>query len=258
MNKHLTPPPHAWRYLAGVGVILIAFCVYRTDDRMHAIRVGAWNEIRSVFAATFPPQGATRMLHVPFHRQEHALSCEIASLRSALLATGLDVSEDILLSALPRDNTPKSVAANGAITWGDPNKGFVGNIDGRMPSTGYGVHAPVIKEVAQLYTVVKDIRANDPAAITAAIGRGHPVIVWSAIGKNPQKTSWQTPSGETVEAAFYEHTLVVAGYKGSAAAIESVFVVDPLTGLREESWSEFIWRTGFLNHQALEIIPVRF
>lgn len=250
--------PSVWRYLAGVGVILLVFAVYRTDAHMHAMRIGVVREVKGVLAAIFPPQGATRMLDVPFHKQEHALSCEIASLRSALLATGLDVSEDILLSALPRDTTPKSVAADGTITWGDPEKGFVGNIDGRMPSTGYGVHAPALKEVAQLYAVVNEIKANDAGALTAAIGRGHPVIVWSAIGKNPQKTSWQTPEGKTVDAALYEHTLVVAGYSGSAAAIESVFVVDPHIGMREESWEEFTWRTGFLNHQALEIIPVRF
>lgn len=198
------------------------------------------------------------MLDVPFHRQEHALSCEIASLRSALLTAGLDVPEAILLSALPHDPTEKSTDAQGNLIWGDPDKGFVGDIDGRMPSTGFGVHAPALKQVAQLYAVVHDMRANDAAALTAAIDRGNPVIVWSALGDTPSPLTWKTPEGKTVNTALYEHTLVVAGYKGSAAAIESVYVVDPLTGLREESWKEFTWRTGFLNHQALEIDPVKF
>jgi uncharacterized protein YvpB len=245
-------------YLAGVGVLLLVFTVYRADAAMDAMRVAITRDIQRVVHAAFPPQSATRMLNVPFHRQEHALSCEIASLRSALLTTGLDVPESMLLSAMPVDSTPKTVDANGNITWGDPNIGFVGNIDGRMPSTGLGIHAPALKQVAQLYSVVHDIKANDAAALTAAIDRGNPVIVWSALGTSPRRLTWKTPTGTTVNTALYEHTLVVAGYKGSAAAIESVFVVDPLTGMREESWKEFTWRTSFLDHQALEIDPVRF
>ena len=256
-TRHV-PSPNALRYLAGVGVILLVFAVYRTDAHMHAMRIGVLRNVQLVLAAAFPPQGATRLLDVPFHRQEHALSCEIASVRSALLATGLDVPESILLSALPRDTTPKTTDAAGTVTWGDPNKGFVGDINGRMPSTGFGVHAPALKEVIHLYAATRDIRADDAPALVTAINRGHPVIVWSALGKTPRRISWNTPTGDTVHTALYEHTLVVAGYRGSSAAIESVFVVDPLTGLREESWEEFVWRTGFLDHQAIEIIPVRF
>jgi uncharacterized protein YvpB len=242
----------------GIGVLLLVFAVYRADAPMQAIRIAVARDIARMVHVAFPPQNATRMIDVPFHRQERSLSCELASLRSALLATGLDVPESMLLSALPRDTTPKKVDASGNITWGDPDAGFVGNIDGRMPSTGYGVHAAALKEAAKFYAVTHDIKANDAAALTAAIDRGNPVIVWSALGASPRKLNWKTPEGKTINAALYEHTLVVAGYKGSAAAIETVYVVDPLTGLREESWEEFTWRTSFLDHQALEIDPVRF
>lgn len=246
------------RYLIGVGVLLVVFTVYRADAAMHTMRVAVVRDIQRIIHAVLPPKGATRLLSVPFHRQEHALSCEIASLRSALLTVGVDVPESILLSAMPQDPTEKTVDAEGNVIWGDPDVGFVGDIDGRMPSTGFGIHAPGLKKVAQLYATAHEIRANDAAALTAAIDRGNPVIVWSATGASPSALTWHTPDGKQINAAVYEHTLVVAGYKGSAAAIQSVQVVDPLTGLREESWEEFTWRTGFFGHQALEIAPVVF
>lgn len=61
-----------------------------------------------------------------------------------------------------------------------------------------------------------------------------------------------------MRAAMYEHTVVVTGYRGSAEKIDAIELMDPQTGPREESWSEFTWRTSFLDHQALEISPVVF
>ena len=198
------------------------------------------------------------MLAVPFHKQEHPLSCEIASLRSALLTVGLDVPESILLDGLPMDPTPKRWTSASSFTWGDPDEGFVGNINGRMPSTGYGIHAQGLAKVASLYAAALPIRVNDAARLMTAIDAGHPVIAWSVLGNEPRGYTWQTPAGKKIYAALYEHSVVVAGYTGSGNTIEKVFVVDPRTGLREESWEEFIWRTGFLNYQGLEIQGVAF
>ncbi len=82
---------------------------------------------------------------VAFHRQEHALSCEIASLKMALSYYGVDVSETQLISELPVDTPGPRQPGN---IWGDPEKGFVGNIDGTMPNSGYGVYEKPIASVA--------------------------------------------------------------------------------------------------------------
>ena len=207
-----------------------------------------------------PPRNMTKKIEVPFHKQEHSLSCEIASLRSALLALDIDVPEAILLSALPRDATPKQVSASGEVTWGDPNMGFVGNIDGKMPSTGYGVHATPIANLARLfYSDATMIRADDAPAIISAVDAQHPVIVWTPIGHNPQLVTWKTPQGTTVQAALYEHTAVINGYRtDEEGKIVEVFLVDPLTGYRSESWDEYARRTILLENQAVELMPKSF
>src|SRR5262245_9197550 len=57
----------------------------------------------------------TALLEVKWHRQEHSLSCEIAALKMALSAQGIEVPESELIGRLRFDVTPR---ANGV--WGDP------------------------------------------------------------------------------------------------------------------------------------------
>lgn len=252
---HLSIKPRT-RFLYGVAALFLVLSVYLPDSPWTALRIGLERTAARAASAVMPPKGATKMLKVPFHKQEHALSCEVASLRSALHALNIVASEDVLLGALPRDETPKKLVGRGpAFTWGDPDKGFVGNVNGRMPSTGYGVHADPIAEVAGLYATAIRMRSDDAVAIVRAIDAGHPVMVWTVLGRRPYAISWKTPAGKTVRAAMYEHTLVVYGYRGTAKKLEGVYVVDPLTGLRYAAWNDFTWRTGFLDHQALEISP---
>jgi uncharacterized protein YvpB len=241
------------RLLAGAGIIAAAFIVFLPIDPLKSTLIGVQRNVQVLAASVMPKPKPTNMLVVPFHKQEHALSCEIASLRSALLAIGADVSETKLLSELPKDPTKHQTASNGKIIWGDPNIGFVGSVDGKMPRTGYGVYEGPVMEVALLHANATNMRSDDAAALTAAIDRGHPVIAWIAIGSNPKSITWTTPHQTVVKAALYEHTVVVSGYKRTGQKVDGVYVVDPLTGPRYDSWSDFQWRTGFLDHRALEI-----
>lgn len=257
-KKQLRHHPHPVRIISGIAIFLLALSVYTPMSPWSAIRIGLMRDLQLFVHTMIPSASATGTLPVPFHKQEHSLSCEIASLRSALLAVGINVPESILLDALPFDPTKKKMNGRDIGIWGDPDKGFVGDINGRMPSTGYGVHAPALATVAALYAAPTPIKANDAAALVAAIDAGHPVIAWSALGKSPRQIFWKSAEGKEVRAAMYEHTVVVTGYRGSAEKIDAIELMDPQTGPREESWSEFTWRTSFLDHQALEISPVVF
>jgi uncharacterized protein YvpB len=249
-------PAHSHRFIAGAVALLLAIVTLGADwTLVHAsLRI----KTQRLIAVVVPPKAGTRMLPVPFHKQEHALSCEIASLRSALLTLGLDVPEHMLLDALPMDPTPKQWTSASAFTWGDPDEGFVGSIDGKMPNTGYGIHANGLAKIASLYAAAIPMRVNDATRLMNAIDAGHPVIAWSVLGKTPRAYTWQTPAGKTIQGALYEHSVVVAGYTSNGSAIQKVYLIDPRTGPKEESWEEFVWRTGFLNYQGLEIQQIRF
>ena len=55
------------------------------------------------------PTRPTVKLDVPYHKQEHSLSCEVASLLMALKYRGIDVTESELIQQLPiSDPGPRS------------------------------------------------------------------------------------------------------------------------------------------------------
>lgn len=172
-------------------------------------------------------------LPVPFHRQEHSLSCEIAALKMALGRFGLEVPESQLLVALPFDPTPK-----GGGVWGDPDQGFVGNIDGEMLITGYGVYAEPLAQLGRRWRrteVLKEAAVSDLAAHVAA---GRPVIVWGYYGR-PFRAQWKTPAGRVITAVNGEHTRVVTGFRGPVESPTHFALLDPLYG-------ELVWTTDQL------------
>lgn len=200
------------------------------------------------------PIARSYLFQVPFYRQQRSLTCEIATLRMALKGIGITVNEGELWEGLKKDPTPRRVQ-NGVVTWGDPNAGFVGNPNGSMFRTGFGVYAPPIAELAKRYAESSIVHVDDPRVIDAALSKGHPIIYWTVIGNNPSVATWNTPSGKTIRAPYYEHTRVIVGYRGTAERIEGLYVIDPLTSLSYISWNEFHERNAFFDHVGVEIFP---
>lgn len=244
------------RVALGIFALLITLSVYIpfAPPRTFAIAMERYVE-REIGQAGWQPDARAFLFNVPFHRQEHALSCEVASLRSALLGIGINVPEWDLWLGLPKDPTSKRWTSSG-IVWGDPNRGFVGNVDGRMPTSGYGVFPEPLSVVANHYASSTMIRVDDPKAIDAALSKGHPIIAWSVLGRNPYVMNWKTPEGEDVAAPIYEHTVVIVGYRGTSDWIDGLYLIDPLTSIRYETWNEFHERTSFFDHAGLEISAV--
>jgi len=162
---------------------------------------------------------------VKFHKQEHALSCEAAALKMALVAQGADVPEAEIISKMPFDKTKHA----GSI-WGDPDKAFVGSIDGEMPVDGYGIHSAPLAETARNWRKVDVIEGGSPADLTRQVLAGRPVIVWGFAGKSGSLT-WQTPDGKTIHAANGEHTRVLCGFRGPPEDPDGFFLMDPGCGL---------------------------
>lgn len=190
---------------------------------------------------------ATVALAVPFHRQQHSLSCEIASLKSALQYKGVDVSEGDLIARLSFDSTPKQ---NGV--WGNPQVGFVGNIDGKMPATGYGVYWGPIADVANMYRPSEAFTNGTMETIVAELDSNNPVIVWAHLGAGT-KISWKTSDGQTVRAVLYEHTRVVVGYTGSRRNPTGLYVLDPVYGKIYQSTGVFMRNWSKLGYSGVMV-----
>lgn len=198
--------------------------------------------------ATLPSiKPATRDLGVRFHRQERALSCEIASLKMALNFKLKDVTETELWVHMPYTDYLPRRAGN---IWGDPDKGFVGSINGTMPDGGYGIHEGPIAQLARRYGEAKEMTGGTLEELIAEIDAGNPVIVWSGYGKD---ISWNTPEGKFVRAYKGTHVRVLTGYVGSAKNPESLIMMDPIYGKVWWSQEKFMNQWEALGKRAVVV-----
>ena len=169
-----------------------------------------------------------------FDKQDYSLSCEIATLKMALAVYGIAVSEDELIDRLPFDETPKSKGV-----WGDPDKGFVGRIDGQMPQNGYGVYAGPIAELASNWKRAEIITDGSVEQLATHLLAGRPIIVWGFYGRG-NKLSWKTPAGKDIKAINGEHTRLVVGFSGDASGPDGFHLIDPQFGPMYWSSKKFV------------------
>ena len=188
-------------------------------------------------------------LPTAFHRQEHSLSCEIASLKMALRTVGVDVPESELLALLPFDQTQK-----GGGVWGDPNKGFVGNIDGKMLVDGYGVYWDPIAKLGLRYRRTEVIRGGSVQELARHIAAGRPVVVWGNYGRT-KMYSWKTIDGFPVRAVNGEHVRVLTGFSGSVENPSSFSLMDPIYGPITWSRKKLKSNWGLLGNNAVVVFP---
>ncbi|MFA5135167.1 MAG: Ig-like domain-containing protein [Patescibacteria group bacterium] len=202
---------------------------------------------QQTYTIPFTTELSVTKLSVAFHRQEHSLSCEVATLVMALQYRGLSVSEAQLIDAIGFDPTPKE----GGV-WGNPHIAFVGDIDGRQPTTGYGVYWQPVAQAAQAYRSARWFTDWSITDLTAEIQKGNPVIVWGTAGSG-SRIDWKTPEGGNVVAINGEHTYLVIGFMGSASNPTKVIVLDPLSGERYFTLSSFLSNWGLLNRSGVVV-----
>lgn len=191
-------------------------------------------------------------LDVPFHKQEHSLSCEVAALKMALSVVGVNVSESELIKNLIFDSTPKQDGI-----WGDPDKGFVGSIDGRMPATGYGVYADPIAKLANTWVVAEVMQDQTPEALATHLLKGHPIIVWGFYGRG-KPLSWTTPEGKKVKALNGEHARTVIGFTGDVQGPDGFYLIDPIFGPLYWKTDKFLKNWDALERMAVVVYPEEF
>ncbi|MBX4191238.1 MAG: C39 family peptidase [Candidatus Doudnabacteria bacterium] len=167
--------------------------------------------------------GTLTMVPATYHRQEHALSCEIASLKMALSVYGLDIPEGELIDKLKFD-----VSTRTKTTWGDPYSGFVGDIDGKMMGDGYGVYWEPIADVADQY-LTASVRQFNPQILASELADGHPVVSWGYSGRG-KKYNWTTSNGKKITAVNGEHARTIVGFTGTIDSPITFIIYDPIYG----------------------------
>ncbi len=199
------------------------------------------------------------LLHVPAQNQLPALpnGCEVTSLSMLLTAVGHPVAKETLAAEQPTDPSRPAFAPSGdgdndfhrVTRWGDPERGFVGDVDG----FGYGIyHRPLATLLDRVLPGrARDLTGQPFTAVLRQVAAGIPVVVWDTSTFAPVHdwVTWQSPDG-TVRATQYEHAVLVVGYDAG-----HVYVNNPLTGAAAQAVPraafEAAWRQ--LGGQALTV-----
>ncbi|MGH2728284.1 MAG: C39 family peptidase, partial [Actinomycetota bacterium] len=168
-------------------------------------------------------------LTVPWYHQQHRLSCEGAALRMAhnFFKPGSIDRDMWVLRTIGIDERKKK-----GNRWGNPNKRFVGDPNGRMMTTGYGVHWGPIAYAATRFSPCRPavvLKKPSRPTIAGYVARGFPVIVWGAHSgpTGIYKKRWKAWDGEWVTAWSVEHVWVVVGFHGPASKPTSFIIHDP-------------------------------
>jgi len=184
------------------------------------------------------PKATAAVLDIPFHAQDHPVTCEIASLRMALSGRAIDTDERTLLQLTGIDDRPAEDGGGHIVRWGNPNQMFVGDPDGHISShTGYGVYAgPIARAAARsgVY-VLSSGTGTAPSAIYAHVIAGHPAVVWvTSDYRRADVQTWRAWDGSSIPYALTEHTVLIVGVTPAI-----VLVNDPMKGQVWHSKSEF-------------------
>lgn len=194
----------------------------------------------SIVSCSTPKYSAPETkLNLKYHHQEHSLSCEVASLKMVLDYYGLNTSEKEIISRMKFDPTLKTTSV-----WGDPDEGFVGNIDGEMPKDGYGIHAKGLQELAQNWRPTQLITNGSIQDLVLNIENGKPIIIWGYKGPGTP-IPWTTPTGKLIHAIDGEHTWVIYGFAGDSKNPSGFFAMDPVTEpvFLDINYFEKIWKS---------------
>lgn len=178
----------------------------------------------------------SNLIKVPFDWQDHPLSCEAASLKMGLAAKGVNVSENDIMKKIGYDKT-----AHTGNKWGNPYLAFVGDINGSMCNTGYGVYWEPVAKAANYWRPAQYFSGWTLNQLVDELKLGNPVVVWGILPTGYlTDCSWYTLKGEYIKAYKEGHVRLAVGFMGSSKNPEKIIIKDPLSGDLYWSVSKFL------------------
>ncbi len=182
------------------------------------------------------------IIDIPLDWQDYSLSCEAASLKMALNGKGIYVSEDEIMREIDYDNP--LIRKDGL--WGDPHKAYVGDIDGKICETGYGVFWEPVAKTANLWREAEAFSGWNLENLIKEIQLGNPIIFWGVLPIGTlTDCSWHTPAGKYIKAYKETHVRLIIGFIGDARNPSKIIINDPLSGRLFWSTAHFLtnWKT---------------
>lgn len=165
--------------------------------------------------------------------------CEVTSLSMLLHTAGIEVDKMVLAEQVKKDPANR-VIKDGNIYFGNPHKGFVGNMY-TYEKPGYGVYNEPIYELAEQYLPGKTINLTGQTfeELKIHLSDGRPI--WVIINTQYRKLedsyfqTWHTNDGP-IRITMKEHSVMITGYDD-----EYIYFNDPLTGQknRKEPMKDF-------------------
>ena len=158
--------------------------------------------------------------------QDDALSCEAASLKMALSAHEISVSENDIMNKIGYDLTPRK-----GNVWGDPYEKYVGDINGSMCKTGFGVYWGPVERAAQDWRPTESFSFWGIEELVKEIKNNNPIIFWGVLpGKDLVDCSWWTDDGKYIKAFQQTHVRLIIGFVGPANNPQKIIINDPISG----------------------------
>ncbi|MFH1656263.1 MAG: C39 family peptidase [Candidatus Nealsonbacteria bacterium] len=189
------------------------------------------------------------MLDINIDYQDYFLSCEAASLKMALSGKGVYVSEDEIMEKIGYDSTPHK----GDI-WGNAHQKYVGDINGKMCATGFGVFWDPVAKTAQNWREAEAFSNWTIQNLTDEITNGNPVVFWGVMPTGRlTNCSWSTPDGEYIKAFKETHVRLIIGFIGPKENPSKIIINDPLSGRLYWSTSDFYQNWAIYNYSGVVI-----
>jgi uncharacterized protein YvpB len=179
--------------------------------------------------------------------------CEVTSLAMLLGSRSIEADKLELAERIEKDETPLRVSG-GVVSFGDPNKGFVGDIYD-LSKNGYGVyHKPVFSLLSQYAPdSALDLTGCDFADALYFVASGTPVWIitnsWYSKLPDSQFETWTTPGGK-IKATYREHSVLVTGYDS-----DRVYFNDPLLSAESARMGPFVEAWIQMGRQAVTLAP---
>ncbi|MHC1686012.1 MAG: C39 family peptidase [Clostridiaceae bacterium] len=175
------------------------------------------------------------VIDVPLIEQLPGLinGCEVTSLAMMVNYYGEDVTKETLVKEVKKDKTPLVKNSAGEITkWGDPNYGFVGDIEGD-DGYGYAIYPSALLPLANKYLDNKavDLTGETTDTLTKYLSNEKPILVWvtSDFTIPEDFITWKKGNKE-IKATFSEHCIILTGYDD-----ENFYYNDPLNVGKDKS-----------------------